>query len=81
MQAPKLQLSNPNIDEAFRTQRGSFFKRIAGMLVLQKLEKALVHSGNITLNIAFVSLRWERGDCIHVMVFLGGVMWLKRQGA
>ena len=40
------------------------------MLVLQKLEKALVHSGDITLNICF--LKWERGYCIHVMVFLGG---------
>ena len=45
---------NPNIDEAFRTQRGSFFfKRMAGMLVLHKLEEALVHSGDITLNICF----------------------------
>ena len=39
------------------------------MVVLQKLEKALVHSGDVTMN---VSLRWKRGDCIKVMVFLGG---------
>ena len=52
------------------------------MVVLQKLGKALVHSGDIMLNIQYVSLRWERGDCIHVMVFLGGgVMWLNRQCA
>ena len=54
MQAAKLQLFNPNIDEAFRTQKGSFFfcdiKREAGMVVLQKLEKALVHSGDVTMN-------------------------------
>ena len=40
------------------------------MLVLQKLEEALVHSGDITLNICFFKV--ERGDCIHIMVFLEG---------
>ena len=34
------------------------------MVVLQKLEKALVHSGDVT-NMCW----WERGDCIQVMVF------------
>ena len=28
-------------------------KRVAGMVVLQKLEKALVHSSDVTLNIRF----------------------------
>ena len=42
------------------------------MVALQKLGKALVHNGDITMNILYVSLRWERGDCIQVMVFLGG---------
>ena len=49
------------------------------MVGLQKLEKALVHSGDVTMNIC-VSLRWKRGDCIQVMVYLG-VMCLKWQGA
>ena len=66
MQAPKLQLFNPNIDEAFQTQKASmdpwrkFFscqfcdkKRVAGMVVLQKLGKALVHSGDVTMNTCF----------------------------
>ena len=60
MQAPKLELFNTNIDETFRTQRGSFFfffdtKRVAGMVlvVLQKLEKALVRSDDVTMNICF----------------------------
>ena len=71
MQAPMLQLSNPNIDEAFRTQRGSSFyfcdaRGVAGIVILQKLGKVLVHSGDV-----YVSLRWERGDCIQGMVFLG----------
>ena len=39
------------------------------MVVLQ-IGKALVHSGDVTLNILF--LRWERGDCIQLMVFVGG---------
>ena len=47
-------------------------KRVAGMVVLQKLEKALVQRSEIMMNIGYVSLRWERGDCIQVMVFLGG---------
>ena len=55
MQAPKLELFNTNIDEAFRTQRGSVFfcdiNRVAGMVVLQKLEKSLVHSGDVTMNV------------------------------
>ena len=58
MQAPKLELFNANIDEGFRTRRGSviFFcdmKRVAGMVVLQKLGKALVHSDNVTMNMCF----------------------------
>ena len=59
MQAPKLKLFNPNIDESFRTQRGRvlfFFcdiKRVAGMVVLQKLEKETVHSDDVTLNMCF----------------------------
>ena len=58
MQAPKLQLFNMNIDEAFRTQRGSVFffcdtQRVAGMVVLQKLEKALVHSDDVKMNMCF----------------------------
>ena len=28
-------------------------KRVAGMVVLQKLEKALVHSGYVTMNVCF----------------------------
>ena len=47
-------------------------KKVAGMVVLQRLGKALVHSSNVTLNILYVSLRWERGDCIQLTVFLGG---------
>ena len=43
---------------------------MAGMVVLQKLEKALVHS--VTTRLMYVSLWWERDDCIQVMVFLGG---------
>ena len=42
------------------------------MVVLEKLEKALVHSGDVTMNTVCVSLRWKRGDCIQVMVFLWG---------
>ena len=59
MQAPKLELFNTNIDEDFRTQRGSVFfffcdiKRVAGMVVLQKLEKTLVHSDDVTMNMCF----------------------------
>ena len=58
MQAPKLELFNTNIDEAFRTQRGSVFfffdiNRMAGMVTLQKLEKALVHSDDVTMNMCF----------------------------
>ena len=58
MQAPKLELFNTNIDEDFRTQRGRVFffcdiKRVAGMVVLQKLEKALVHSDDVTMNMCF----------------------------
>ena len=57
MQTLKLELFNTNIDEAFRTQRGSVFfcdiKRVAGLVVLQKLEKALVHSDDVTMNICF----------------------------
>ena len=53
-------------------------KRVAGIIVLQKLRKALVHSGDVTMNLCF--FKGERGDCIQVMVFLG-VMWHKRQGA
>ena len=41
------------------------------MVVLQKLEKPLVHSGDVTMN---VSLRWKTGECIQLMVFLGGHM-------
>ena len=46
---------NPNIDEAFQTQRGFFcdVESVAGMVVLLKLGKVLVHSGNVTLNIRF----------------------------
>ena len=55
MQAPKLELFNTNIDEAFRTQRGSVsfcdINRVAGMVVLQKLEKTLVHSDDVTINV------------------------------
>ena len=47
-----------------------FFKRMAGRVVWQKLDKALVHSGDVTLNIRFFKV--GRGDCIHVMFFLGG---------
>ena len=36
------------------------------MVVLQKLGKALVHSGDVTMNM------WKRCDCIQVIVFLGG---------
>ena len=57
MHAPRLELFNTNIDEGFRTQRGSAFfcdmKRVAGMVVLQKLEKALVHSDVVTMNMCF----------------------------
>ena len=42
------------------------------MVVLQKLEKELVHSGDVMMNTVCVSLRWKRGDCIQVMVFLAG---------
>ena len=47
-----------------------YTKRVAGIIVLQKLWKALVHSGDVIMNI--VSLWWERGDCIQVIVFLKG---------
>ena len=63
MQAGKLQLFNLNIDEAFRTQRGSFFcdiKRVTGMVVLQKLEKALVHSGDIRMNTGMCFFKVEK---------------------
>ena len=58
MQVTKLQLFNLNIDKAFKTQRESFFshyyiKGVAGMVDLQKLRKALAHSGDITMNICF----------------------------
>ena len=58
MQAPKLQLSNLNIDEAFRTQRGSSFffcdtKSMSGIVISQKLGKVLVHSGDVTVNLCF----------------------------
>ena len=48
-------MQEPNIDEAFQTQREFFYdmKSVAGMVVLQKLGKALVHSGDIMLNIRF----------------------------
>ena len=39
------------------------------MVVLHKLEKALVHS-DAMMNTCF--LRWKRGDCIQAIVFLGG---------
>ena len=37
-----------------------YIKRVAGMVVLQKLEKVLVHSGDVTMNICFfkVGKRW-----------------------
>ena len=38
---------------SFSNSKKKFFKRMAGMIVLQKLEKAVVHSGDITLNICF----------------------------
>ena len=56
----------------FELKEEVFFKRMSGILVLQKLEKALVHSGDITLNICFfkVGKRWLyschgflRGSC------------------
>ena len=58
MQAPKLQLFNPNIDEAFQTRRELFFSvcdinRVAGIVVLQMLVKALDHCCDITMNIGF----------------------------
>ena len=58
MQAPRLELFSTNIDEAFRIQRGSVFffcdiKRMAGMVVLQKLEKALLHNDDVTMNMCF----------------------------
>ena len=63
MQVPKLKLFNPNSDEAFRTQRGSYFffffcdtKSVAGIIVLQKLEKILVHSGDVIMNLCFFKL-------------------------
>ena len=39
------------------------------MTVLQKLEKALVHSGDVTMNMCFFKV--EKRCCIQVMVFLG----------
>ena len=64
----------PNIDEVFKLKQDVFcdMKRMIGMVVLQKLGKALVHSGDVTLNVAYVPLKWERGGCIQVMIFLGG---------
>ena len=58
MQAPKLLLFNPNINEAVQTQSKFFFyicdmKRVAGKVVLQELGKALVRSCDVTLNIRF----------------------------
>ena len=35
-------------------------KRVAGMIVLQKLEKALVNSGDVTLNICFFKVGKRR---------------------
>ena len=52
----------PNIDEVFRTQRGSSFS-------LYKEGGGHRSFADVTMN---VSLRWERGDCIRVMVFLRG---------
>ena len=56
MQAAKLQLSTRILTKVFELKEEVPFidtKRVAGMVVLQKLEKALVHSGDITLNIRF----------------------------
>ena len=45
------------LTKLFRTQRGSFLlcntKRVACIVVLQKLGKALVHSGDVTMNLCF----------------------------
>ena len=63
MQAPRLELFNTNI-EAFRTQRGSVFffviKRVAGIIVLQKLEKALLHSDDVKMNMCFFKVEKRR---------------------
>ena len=71
MQALKLQLFILNIEEAFKTRRESFsvyyMKRVAGMIDLQKLGKAIAHSGDVTMNIRFW---WEGGTCIQVRLFL-----------
>ena len=73
MQVPKLQLFNPNLTKLLKLKKKVFFfqfitiKRVAGMVDLQKLGKALAHSGDITMNICFW---WEGGNCIQVMVFL-----------
>ena len=58
----------------FKLKEEVFFffvtKRVAGMIVLQKLEKALVKNGNIKMNTCFFN--GERGDCIQLMFFLMG---------
>ena len=68
--------SQPEYWSLSNSKRKFFSKRMAGMLVLQKLEKALVHSGDVTMN---VSLRWEK-VIVFKSWFSKGVMSLKRQG-
>ena len=73
MQAPMLQLFNPNIDEAFRTQRGSFFVIQGGWRASQFCRNYGKRQFTVvTLQSIYVLLRWERGDCIQIMVFLRG---------
>ena len=46
---------NPNIDEVFSNSKRKFIfcgtKRVAGIVVLQKLGKTLVPSGDVTMNL------------------------------
>ena len=56
MQAPKLQLFDPNIDEAFETQRGSFVlwhEEGGGHGNFAETRESIGHSGGVTLNIRF----------------------------
>ena len=50
--------STRKLTKLFELKEEVFFsvcviKRVAGMVVLQKLEKALVRSGDVTMNICF----------------------------
>ena len=69
-------LSTWILTKRFKLKEEVFFfcdtKRVAGIVVLQKLGKALVHSGDITVNLCFfkVGKRWlylspgfRRGSC------------------